>query len=109
MPTTETVIPGEVTRTVYGAEGWLDLPLIVLALLLSMAAAAASRRKSYLLLAAALACFASKQAVFYLNVEPTPGLTETQRWIGTAGWLFLVAFAGVSIRRRAAVPRGSAG
>ncbi len=99
MPNAEMADASEVTSVLYGVEGWFDLPLILLALLLAVAAVAVSKRKSYLLFAAALVCFATKQAIFYLGVEPTPGLIQTQQWVGTLGWLLLLLFAGVSIRR----------
>lgn len=108
MPTVEFDDPIEVTQTLFGVESIFDLPLIVLAILLAVAAATVSKRKSFLLLAAALACLASKHAVFYLNIEPTPVLIETQRWIGTLGWLLLAVFAGVSIRRSADLPLATA-
>lgn len=107
MPTTDTVDPIEVTQTLYGVESLFDLPLIVLALLLAVAAAAVSKRKTYLLLAGALVCLAVKYAIFYVDVEPTPTLIGTQRWLGTLGWLLLVVFAGVSIRRRTGVPHAN--
>jgi hypothetical protein len=108
MPTEEMEVPIEVTQTLFGVDSMFDLPLIVLAILLAVAAAAVSKRRSFLLLAAALVCLASKHAVFYLNIEPTPILIETQRLVGTLGLLLLAVFAGVSIRRPADLPLATA-
>lgn len=93
----------EVTETLYGVESFFDLPFIVLGLLLAVVAVAVSKRKTYLLLVGALLCLALKHAAFLLVVEPTPSLIETQRWLGTLGWLLLAVFAGVSVRRQSVV------
>jgi len=108
MPT-DTVDTIEVTQTLYGVESFFDLPFIVLALLLALVAVAVSKRKTYLLLVGALLCLALKHAPFFLVVEPTPILIETQRWLGTLGWLLLAVFAGVSVRRRSDVPLATSG
>lgn len=92
-------MPVEITQTTYGVEARLDLPLIVLAFLLTLAVIIVAKRKLYLLLAAALACFALRQGIFYLKVEPTETIVAIQQWIGTLGWLLLAVFAGISLRR----------
>ena len=96
----QAVVPIEVTSVMYGVEGWLDLPLIVLALLLALVVAFLRKQPLFLILAVALGLFAGKQAVFYTGLEPTPAMRTAQMWMGTLGWLLVCLFVGASIRRR---------
>jgi len=99
MPAEPRVAVPLTTETHYGIEGYADLPLVVLALLIACWMVFKGNRSVWLL-ACSLALFAIKHSLVYAFVFDPPLAQRLFLWhgyVGTAGWLFLTLYCAVLV------------